>query len=41
MQKQAAAVAIANTEGRVTVAADVQPARAMTNEGMVVDAPAA
>jgi hypothetical protein len=41
MQKQAAPVAVADTEGRVTVAVGVQPARAMTNERMVVNATAA
>ena len=41
MQKQPAPIAVADTEGRVTVAVGVQPARAMTNERLVVDAPAA
>ena len=40
MQKQSALVAVADTEGRVTVAVGVQPARAMTNERMVVNATA-
>jgi hypothetical protein len=38
MQKQPASIAVADTEGRVTVAASMQPARAMTNERMVVNA---
>jgi hypothetical protein len=41
VEQESAPVAVANTKRRVTVAADVQPARAMTDERMVVDALAA